>query len=108
MGILPCVRFKNTLGHRAVLVIRNKKCSLSGKITNSDPAYTIVNGLGVATPNVEMVLKECKPMDNTEAARTSAAAVNEFIEKTHKLWENHEVNRKRAGQMLNVVLTGMR
>ena len=100
--------FKNTLGHRAVLVIRNKKCSLSGKITNSDPAYTIVNGLGVATPNVEMVLKECKPMDNTEAARISAAAVNEFIEKTHKLWENHDVNRKRAaaGKLkANVVLT---
>ena len=100
--------FKNTLGHRAVLVIKNKKCSLSGKITNSDPAYTMVDGLGVATPNVEMVLKDCKPMDRTEAARISAAAVNEFIEKTHKLWENHEVNRKRAaaGKLkANVVLT---
>jgi len=34
--------------------------------------------------------------------------VNEFIEKTHKLWENHEVNRKRAaaGKLkANVVLT---
>jgi len=100
--------FKNTIGHRAVLVIKNKKCSLSGKITNSDPAYTIVDGLGVATPNVEMVLKQCKPMDHTDAARISAAVVNEFIQKTHELWENHEVNRKRAaaGKLkANVVLT---
>lgn len=100
--------FKNTLGHRAVLVIRNKKCLLSSKITNSDPAYTMVNGLGVATPNVDMVLKECTPMDNTEAARISAAVVNEFIEKTHELWEKHEVNRKRAaaGKLkANVLLT---
>ena len=100
--------FKNTLGHRAVLVIRNKKCSLSSKITNSDPAYTMVEGLGVATPDVEMVLKKCEPMDHTEAARISAAVVNEFIEKTHKLWENHEVNRKRAAEgklKANVVLT---
>src|SRR3989304_625636 len=90
--------FKNTLGHRAVLVIRNKKCPLSSSITNSDPAYTVVNGLGVATPNVEMILKECEPTDNTESARLSAELVNEFIEKTHKLWENHEVKRKRASE----------
>jgi 2,3-bisphosphoglycerate-independent phosphoglycerate mutase len=100
--------FKNTLGHRAVLVIRNKKCALSSKITNSDPAYTMIGGLGVATPDVEMVLKECKPTDNTESARISANVVNEFIEKTHNLWENHEVNRKRAAEgklKANVVLT---
>lgn len=100
--------FRSTLGHRAVLVIRNKKCPLSGKITNSDPAYTIVAGLGVATPNVEMVLKECKPMDNSEGARLSANLVNEFIDKTHKLWENHKINRKRAAEKklkANVVLT---
>jgi 2,3-bisphosphoglycerate-independent phosphoglycerate mutase len=100
--------FKNMLGHRAVLVIRNKKCSLSSKITNSDPAYVMVDGIGVATPDVEMVLKRCEPMDHTEAARISAAVVNEFIEKTHKLWENHEVNRKRASEgklKANVVLT---
>ena len=100
--------FKNTLGHRAVLVIRNKKCSLSSEITNSDPAYTIVDGLGVATSDAKMVLKECKPMDDTEAARISAIAVNEFIDKTHKLWDNHPINRKRAAEgklKANVVLT---
>ena len=100
--------FKNTLGHRAVLVIRNKKCSLSSKITNSDPAYTTVDGLGVATPNVEMVLKKCEPTDHSAAAKLSANLVNEFIEKSHTLWENHEVNKKRAaaGKLkANVVLT---
>ena len=101
-------QFKNTLGHRAVLVIRNKKCPLSSKITNSDPAYTVVDGLGVATPDVEMVLKECKPLDNTEGARISASLVNEFIEKTHTLWEDHPINKKRAAEgklKANVVLT---
>jgi 2,3-bisphosphoglycerate-independent phosphoglycerate mutase len=102
--------FKNTLGHRAVLVIKSKgkgKC-LSSNITNSDPAYTVINGIGVATPNVEMVLKKCEPTDDTEEARNAAELVNEFTEKTHKLWENHEVNRKRAEEgklKANVVLT---
>jgi 2,3-bisphosphoglycerate-independent phosphoglycerate mutase len=100
--------FKNTLGHRAVLVMKSKGKCLSSNITNSDPAYSIVNGIGVATPNVEMVLKKCEPMDNTEEARNAAKLVNEFIEKTHKLWENHEVNRKRAAEgklKANAVLT---
>jgi 2,3-bisphosphoglycerate-independent phosphoglycerate mutase len=100
--------FKNTFGHRAVLVIKNKICPLSSNITNSDPAYTVVNGIGVATPHAEMVLKTCQATENSEGARTSALLVNEFINKTHQLWESHEVNRKRAAKgklKANVLLT---
>ncbi len=100
--------FRNTLGHRAVLLIKSKGKPLSSNITNSDPAYTIVNGIGVARAKVEMVLKTCEPTDNTEEAKISAALVNEFIEKAHKLWENHPVNIKRAAEgklKANVVLT---
>ncbi len=100
--------FRNTLGHRAVLVFRSKGKYLSSKITNSDPAYSYVNGIGVATPNVEMVLKKCEPLDDTEEARNAAELVNEFIEKAHELWENHAVNKKRATEgrlKANVVLT---
>ncbi len=100
--------FRNTLGHRAVLVFKSKESCLSSKITNSDPAYSIVNGIGIATPNVEMVLKKCEPLDDTEEARNSAALVNEFTEKAHELWENHIVNKKRAAEgklKANVVLT---
>jgi len=100
--------FKNTLGHRAVLVFKgNEKC-LSSNITNSDPAYVMINGIGVATPNVKMVLKKSLPNDDSDEAQNAAALVNEFIEKTHKLWENHEVNRRRAAEgklKANVVLT---
>ncbi len=100
--------FRNTLGHRAVLVIKRKGGQLSGKITNTDPAYSIVNGLGVAETNVEMVLKESLPMDNSEEAKISADLVNEFTEKTHELWENHPINKKRAAEgklKANVVLS---
>jgi 2,3-bisphosphoglycerate-independent phosphoglycerate mutase len=102
--------FRNTLGHRAVLVLKSKhekKC-LSSRITNSDPAYTMVNGIGVATPHVEMVLKKSLPLDDTEEALNSANLVNEFIEKTHTLWENHPINVKRAAEgklKANCVLT---
>lgn len=100
--------FRNTLGHRAVLLIKSKGKPLSSNITNSDPAYIMVNGLGVALAKVEMVLKTCEPTDNTEAAKVSAALVNEFIDKTHKLWDSHPINVKRAAEgklKANVVLT---
>jgi 2,3-bisphosphoglycerate-independent phosphoglycerate mutase len=101
-------KFKNTLGHRAVLVLKSKGKCLSSKITNSDPAYTYVNGIGVATPHAEMVLKKSVPLDDTEEACNSANLVNEFIEKAHVLWENHAVNKKRAAEgklKANCVLT---
>ena len=100
--------FQNTLGHRAVLLIRSGAQPLSSNITNSDPAYTIINGIGVAKADVDMVLKTCEPTDKTEAAKVSAELVNEFIEKSHRLWENHPINQKRAKEgklKANVVLT---
>jgi 2,3-bisphosphoglycerate-independent phosphoglycerate mutase len=100
--------FRNTLGHRAVLLIKSKAVPLSSDITNSDPAYTIVNGIGVARAEVEMVLQTCEPTNKTEAAKVSAGLVNEFIEKSHNLWENHPINIKRASEgklKANVVLT---
>ena len=100
--------FRNTLGHRAVLLIKSKAKPLSSSITNSDPAYIIVNGIGMAKAEVEMVLQTCEPTDDTQAAKVSAALVNEFIDKSHKLWENHPINAKRAAEgklKANVVLT---
>jgi 2,3-bisphosphoglycerate-independent phosphoglycerate mutase len=100
--------FKSTLGHRAVLLFKSKAHCLSGRITNSDPAYSYVNGIGEATPDAEMVLKKSEPMDDTEEACNAANLVNEFIAKTHKVWENHPVNKKRAAEgklKANCVLT---
>ena len=100
--------FRNTLGHRAVLLIKSKAKPLSSAITNSDPAYIIVNGLGIAKADVDMVLQTCEPTDRTEAAKIAAALVNEFIDKSNKLWENHPVNLRRAAEgklKANVVLT---
>jgi 2,3-bisphosphoglycerate-independent phosphoglycerate mutase len=89
---------KATLGHRAVAVIKSKDKPLSGKISNSDPAYAIINGLGVAQEKVDMVLKTVEPLEETEAAKNAANLTNELITKTHELWENHPVNLKRAAE----------
>lgn len=88
--------FKNTLSHRGALVIRGKGKELSGNITNTDPAYIRVKGIGVAEPEAEMILKKCKPLDKAEEARISANLVNEFTQKSVTILKEHEINKKRV------------
>ena len=99
--------FRNTIGHRGVLVIRSRKKSLSSKITNTDPAYSRMEDLGVAKTKIEMVLEECEPIEETEEAKISAKLVNEFTRKSHMILDEHTVNKKRAAEgklKANVIL----
>lgn len=100
--------FKSTIGHRAALIIRSRETSLSSSITNTDPAYSRSEKLGMAKTKVEMILQECQPMDETEEAKISAQLVNEFVEKSREVLEKHEINRKRASEeklKANIILT---
>ena len=99
---------KTTVGYRAVLVIRSKAKPLSSKITNTDPAYKRLQKLGVVEKDAQMVLKQCEPTDKSDEAKFSAALVNEFTSKSHKVLDKHEVNKQRvaAGKLkVNVLLS---
>jgi 2,3-bisphosphoglycerate-independent phosphoglycerate mutase len=99
---------KNTIGYRGVLVIRSRAMPFSSKITNTDPAYKRIENLGVVEKDAEMVLKKCEPMDKTRNAKVAASLVNEFVQKSHEVLDEHEVNRNRAAQgklKANVILT---
>lgn len=102
------LELKSTIGYRAVLVIRSKTGFLSSKITNTDPAYTRLDELSVAEKKYGTILKECVPMDQGDDAKASATLVNEFIQKSHKVLNDHEINTNRAANKklkANVVLT---
>lgn len=90
--------FKNTVGYRGVLVIRGKNLSLSGRITNTDPAYKRVGGIGVVDVKANMVSQKCEPLDGSEEARISAELVNEFVEKSHTVLEKSGVNKKHLAE----------
>ena len=103
--------FKSTIGHRGVLVIRAENSKLSSCVTNTDPAYAKEGPFGVAKEKYEMRLQECKPepgYENDEAAKKATLLTNEFIEKSIKVLNESEVNRKRIerGDLpANVILT---
>lgn len=90
--------FKNTVAHRAVLLIKRLDGKLSGKITNTDPAYVKVEGIGVAKKESGKKIEKCHPMFDTEEAKAAANLVNEFTGKSQVILRKHEVNLKRISE----------
>jgi 2,3-bisphosphoglycerate-independent phosphoglycerate mutase len=91
-----------TVAHRVVIRIRHSKMKLSDKITNTDPAYDKVEGMGVAkaTTSGDIYVQEAKPQDDSKEAKMATMLVNEFTEQTIKILRDHPVNiaRKAAGR----------
>jgi len=99
---------KSTVGYRAVLVLRSPAKPLSSRITNTDPAYRRVDKLGIVEKNVQMILKQCEPIGDSEEAQVSAGLVNEFTAKSHTVLDKNEVNKRRivSGKLkANVLLS---
>lgn len=98
---LPCkFIFKNTIQHRGVLVLKG---GFSDNITNTDPAYHVKNKI-ILNDNFKFSM----PLDDEENSKYTANVLNEFIEQSHRILENHPVNKKRAKKKLlkaNILLT---
>jgi 2,3-bisphosphoglycerate-independent phosphoglycerate mutase len=102
-------RFIHTLSHRAVLTFRVEGSPLSGELSNTDPAYAKVGGMGVAREKItEMKPQECVPLDGTPGAALGASLLNEFVTKSHEVLLRSEVNAERVikgFKPANIVLT---
>jgi 2,3-bisphosphoglycerate-independent phosphoglycerate mutase len=93
--------FKNTIGHRGVLVIRGMRSQLSGWITNTDPAYEREGVFGVAKEKFENFVAESLPMpgyEDSPEAKEAAALLNEFTRSSHKALNESLVNKKRISE----------
>lgn len=96
------LKFVHSIGHRAVLVIRAESGSLSGMISNTDPAYERVGKLGVAKEGkISPYIQSAKPLEDTKEAKLAAELINEFNEQALKVLKEHPVNQERIkrGQM---------
>jgi len=88
-----------TIGHRVTVRIRTNSQKLSSRITNTDPAYSNIGGMGVAKA-VEDVMKieKCLPLEDVENTKTTANIVNEFSEQSTKILRDSQVNKKRKNE----------
>ena len=88
-----------TIGHRVTVRIRANGKSLSSNITNTDPAYARVDGMGIAKAVGDFLkIDRCLPLDDNPNAKITADLVNEFTEQSQKIMKNSEINNKRNQQ----------
>ena len=96
-----------TIGHRIIVRLRDDK-PLSAEITNTDPAYTRVDGMGIAKAVSDfMKIEKCIPLEQTENAIDAANLVNEFTEKSLEIMRKSDVNKQRMHKnkkLLNSIL----
>ncbi len=92
--------FKSTAQHRGVLVLKG---GFSDNITNTDPAYH-----NQGKSNLSPKFKFSEVLDEEEISHFTVNIVNDFIEKSHKILDTHEINQKRRVKGLypaNIILT---
>jgi 2,3-bisphosphoglycerate-independent phosphoglycerate mutase len=85
-----------TVAHRVVIRLRHAKMKLSDKITNTDPAYERVDGMGIAKDTSgDMFVQKSTAEEDSDRARTAAKMLNEFTMQVVQLLRDHPVNRAR-------------
>ena len=96
-----------TIGHRIIVRLRNSK-PLSSEISNTDPAYARVDGMGIAKAVTDfMKIEKCIPLEQTKNATDTANLVNEFTEQSLEIMKKSDVNKQRSEKnkkLLNSIL----
>jgi len=96
-----------TIGHRVVIRIRDEH-PLSANISNTDPAYSRIDGMGVAKAVGDfMKIERCLPLDDSNASSHTANLVNEFTDQSLKILKESKINKKRKDEnkkLLNSIL----
>jgi len=91
------VALEATVAHRVVIRLRHAKMKLSDRITNTDPAYDKVDGMGIAKDTTgDMYIQKSTAEENSNQARTAAKMLNEFTTQVVQLLRDHPVNRARV------------
>jgi 2,3-bisphosphoglycerate-independent phosphoglycerate mutase len=97
-----------TIGHRVTVRIRCEGETLSSDITNTDPAYARVDGMGIAKAVSDFLkIEKCLPLNESPSARLTADLVNEFTEKSLAIMKQSVVNKKRKDsnkKLLNSII----
>ena len=96
-----------TIGHRLVIRIRSN-CTLSSNISNTDPAYVRVDGMGIAKAVTDFLkIEKCLPLDEESHTKLASKLVNELTEQSLDIMKKSKVNERRKEndkKLLNGIL----
>lgn len=88
-----------TIGHRVTVRIRKDSQKLSSRITNTDPAYSNIGGMGVAKAVGDFLkIEKCLPLEDDEDSKFTANLVNDFNEKSINIMKESRINKKRKDE----------
>ena len=84
-----------TIGHRLVIRIRSNG-ALSSNISNTDPAYGRVDGMGIARAVTDFLrIEKCLPLDEEPHTKLASKLVNELTEQSLDIMSKSKVNERR-------------
>ena len=84
-----------TIGHRLVIRIRSNG-ALSSNISNTDPSYGRVNGMGIARAVTDFLrIEKCLPLDEEPHTKLASKLVNELTEQSLDIMSKSKVNERR-------------
>ena len=96
-----------TIGHRLVIRIRSN-CTLSSNISNTDPAYGRVDGMGIARAVTDFLkIEKCLPLDEESHTKLASKLVNELTDQSLDIMKKSKVNERRKEndkKLLNGIL----
>ena len=99
---------KPTIGHRVVIRFRHNLQALSDQVSNTDPAYDKVSGIGVARlSSFQDTIGESVPEEDTIASKKSAQLINDFSSQAISILKSDPVNKQRYNdrkKLINCVL----
>ena len=97
-----------TIGHRVIVRIRCEGQFLSPDISNTDPAYARIDGMGVAKAVGDYLkIEKSLPLNESAGAKLSASLVNEFTEQSLQIMKESQVNKtlmEKGKKLLNSIL----
>ncbi len=91
------IALEPTIAHRVVIRLRHGRMKLSDRITNTDPAYDKVEGMGIAKDTTgDMFVQKSAAEEDSDQARTAAKLLNEFTTQVVELLRDHPINKTRV------------
>ncbi|MGH9927027.1 MAG: phosphoglycerate mutase, partial [Nitrososphaeraceae archaeon] len=66
------VTLQPSVGHRVIVKFSDPSIKLSSKVSNTDPAYDRIDGIGIARDDKSMKIQDCVPEEEGDSAASSA------------------------------------
>jgi 2,3-bisphosphoglycerate-independent phosphoglycerate mutase len=92
------VTLQPSIGHRVIVKFSDPSLWLSSKVSNTDPAYDRIDGIGIARDSASLKIQDCVPEEAGDSAAASAQTINEFSRQVVQILAEHPVNCRRTAK----------